>query len=109
MNNLNDSNDLNDLNVLNNLNISEKMNQINKIIYNLDQYSNGYNFGQYFENYNDNLRGGTVDEENNLITIKLKKYNKIKTFAKVAKNTIIKYRNYPNIILNLITMFYLII
>ena len=80
-----------------NLNISEKMNHINKIIYNLDQYSNGYNFGQYYENNETNLnilRGGTVNEANDdLITITLKKYKKIKTFAKVAKNTIIKYRN----------------
>ena len=38
-----------------NLNISEKINKIDKIIYNLDQYSNGYNFGQYFENNDNNL------------------------------------------------------
>jgi len=103
-----------------NLNISEKMNKIDKIIYNLDQYSNGYNYGQYFENNDNNLnilRGGTVgDEGDDLITITLKKYKKIKTFAKAAKNTIIKYRNlaqyyfesYNNVLFNYMALLQLL-
>ena len=85
-----------------NIDYKSKLDKINKIIYNLDQYSNGYNFGYNFEYEQDNLnmvkRGGNIkntesDTDNNTITITLKKYNKIKTFAKVAKNTVIKYKN----------------
>ena len=82
----------------NNFDYKKKLNNINKIIYNLDLYSNGYNFGHYFENNDRNiniLKGGSVDEEegDDSITITLKKYKRIKEFAKSAKNTIIKYRN----------------
>jgi len=74
-------------------NYTDKLNKINKIIYNIDQYSNGYNFGLNYENINNNsgiLNGGNKNET---ITITLNKYKKIKAFAKVAKNTILKYKN----------------
>lgn len=81
---------------LNNLNYNEELKKINKIIYNLDQYSNGYNFGYYFEN-NENkfnlLKGGNKKNVNDQVIITFKKYKKIKEFAKAAKNTVIKYRN----------------
>lgn len=37
-----------------NFNYTYKLNKIDKIIYNLDQYSNGYNFGHYYENEENN-------------------------------------------------------
>lgn len=49
-----------------NFNYKEKLSKINKIIYNLDLYSNGYNFGQYYENNDKNiniLKGGSVDKK----------------------------------------------
>jgi len=80
-----------------NLNYEEKLNKINKIIYNLDLFSNGYNFDNNYEIMNSNLKiltgGNSKDKDNDTITITLKKYNKIKAFAKAAKNTIIKYKN----------------
>lgn len=77
-----------------NFNYTDKLNKINKIIYNLEQYSNGYNFGHYYENEENNkiLMGGKENSEE-IITMTLKKYKKIKEFAKAAKNTIIKYKN----------------
>lgn len=85
-----------------NFNYLKELRNIDKIIYNLDQYSNGFNFGLNYENMlsdytnTNTLIGGKNSEQSNdsnEITISLKKYKKIKEFAKVAKKTIIKYKN----------------